>query len=93
MKGMERIKIVIQDNNAIGFIYPQTPTSFNVLHASILRGSSLPQFAFTTLSKNWRLANVSDFADYLQCPHGFLDPSQYEYDTTHHTVLEKIKIW
>jgi hypothetical protein len=92
----QRTKLIVVEENTLGYILPQLPNTLCILHASILKGSryvSYSNIESFILPKEYRLATAADFEEFNQCFNGFMNPDQYEYDTSHHTVLEEIKIW
>lgn len=64
---MERIKLVVLNENILGYITPEQPNYVSVLHASILKGATYPNHCGPYLlgsSDKTRLASEKDFNDF-----------------------------
>ncbi|MEM6863573.1 MAG: hypothetical protein AAF575_00260 [Bacteroidota bacterium] len=76
-----RIKLVVVDENTLGYIFSEQPNSIHVLRPSRLRGSHYPDFtSIAHHGKNIRLASERDFKDFGVVFDGYRDDSEYEYD-------------
>lgn len=80
---MERIKLVVVNGHTLGYILPQLPTMYNVLHASILKGATfevLPSSKMINQSDNIKLASKQDFEDFrVHFGEAFANKKEYEY--------------
>ena len=66
----DKIKIVVLDENVLGYIFPELPNFVSVLKSSILKGSSFPDFANIPIGKGShfvRLATENDFEEFKVC--------------------------
>ncbi len=77
---MSKIKIVVVNENTLGYIIPEKPNNFNVLSASTLRGSNMSDFGTYPLPKNTRLATSKDFETYRVFENGYRNDKNYEYE-------------
>lgn len=64
---MDKIKLIVINENTLGYIDPQVPMNYSILHASILRGATFelwpaPKMIFP--EDKIRLASEKDFNDY-----------------------------
>ena len=71
-----RIKLVVYNENSLGFIMPWLPTCFQCLHASILRGAVGTDKHINSTDKI-RLATEKDFDDYRVSFKGFENKNEY----------------
>lgn len=77
----QKIKLVVVDENTLGYIFPEQPNSIHVLRPSRLRGSHYPDFqSITHHGKSIRLASEKDFEDYRVVFDGYKNSPEYEYD-------------
>ena len=75
------MKYYVLNDDTLGYIDPQSPTYFSVLHASILRGATrlTGPFMLSPLD-TMRPASIADFEAYRVCHRGHLDPIAGQYD-------------
>lgn len=80
---MQKTKLVVWNENMLGYIHPLTPDYVNVLHGSILKGFVGCQFDSKLVTgNNIRLASAQDFDEY-RCSFGYFNnPELYEFKTT-----------
>lgn len=79
---MDRIKLVVVNENTLGYIIPEIPNQYSILHASILRGAIFevnPSSKLINKSDKIRLASREDFEDYDVYFKGYNNPEIYEY--------------
>lgn len=77
----DRTKLVVIDECILGYIDPALPNSAGILHASVLKGASCPQFGSIDVQyKKVRLATAKDFDDYRVSFEGFNDSKNYEFE-------------
>lgn len=78
----ERIKLVVYNEYALGYIFPETPDTVNALHASILKGAPFRlgcnQYYIRDID-TVRLASRKDFDDFGVDFKGYGDPETYEF--------------
>lgn len=79
----QRIKLVVCDENILGYINPRTPCTIGIINASILKGANVGMYQ-TTLSvsqlyDNVRLASEKDFQDFGVVFGGFDNTGMYLY--------------
>lgn len=80
---MEKIKLVVINENTLGYIKPNQTDRYYVIHASILKGATFEMYPNDKLihkSDKIRLANQKDFADYRVSMKGFDNKRFYEFD-------------
>lgn len=80
---MDKIKLVVYNEYALGYILPQRPNQVCILANSILRGASLRVYDEPYpigCNDKIRLASEKDFEDYRVCFEGFDNPEMYEFD-------------
>lgn len=79
-----RIQLVVVDEHSLGYIIPEMPNTFNVLHASILKGSTLRDSHNYSIDwfKNIRKANEIDFHNYriVFTENGFGNSNEYDFE-------------
>jgi len=84
MKTSNKIKLVVVNENTLGYIDPRQPDTYGILHASIFRGATFELYPtpkhISSLDKI-RLASKKDFADYRCSFVGYAESDRYEYDT------------
>lgn len=81
---MDKIKLVVYNEYALGYILPQQPNQVCILANSILRGAPLKVCNTPypiSFNDNVRLASEKDFEDYRVCFEGFDNPEMYEFDS------------
>jgi hypothetical protein len=83
---MEKIKLVVVNENTLGYILPEFPKQVSVLHASVLRGAYFGSIGNPIpIGEKWcnhsvRLATEQDFNDYRVSIEGYKNhPEEYEY--------------
>lgn len=79
---MKKTKLVVVNENTLGYILPETPETLGVLHASILKGALFcvhPEPKHISSLDKVRLATEKDFDDYRMSFKGFDNPELYEY--------------
>lgn len=82
IRGMEqqRIKLVVANENTLGYIQPETPNSLCILHASILKGSTFSNTSGSVnLPQNHRLATKQDFDNFNVFMGSFQNSEMYEF--------------
>lgn len=75
----EKIKLVVAEEHTLGYILPSLPDKLQILHTSILRGSSWPYYGSVMLPKNYRLASKEDFDSYNMHFGSFGNEKEYEF--------------
>ncbi|MEI6752363.1 MAG: hypothetical protein WCK78_04275 [Paludibacter sp.] len=78
----ERTKLVVVNENTLGYILPETPETLGVLHSSILRGAVFevhPEPKHIISLDKVRLATEKDFENYRVSFKGFDNQELYEY--------------
>lgn len=83
----DRIKLVVAEGHTLGYIIPSLPNYLQILKASTLMGSYYGDGSIM-LPKDHRLATAQDFQNFNVSSKGFMNPDEYEYDTSFQTVLE-----
>ena len=77
---MEKIKLVVINENTLGYINPERPAIAGVLRASVLHGSNESDGDITCVSgKDVRLASESDFDKFRVCFTGYNNSTKYEF--------------
>lgn len=67
------VRYYVMGENTLGYVDDRQPGVFGILHASVLRGSTLDRLAgFTCISSPLRPATVEDFHAYRVSPAGHL---------------------
>jgi len=90
---MSKIKLIVADENTLGFIVPNMPRVFHVLHANVLKGSPYSDTGINSVNipldgHQYRLATKQDFIDYRVRYEGyFKEPWDYEWDEELGTVI------
>ena len=80
MENLDKISIVVIDENALGFIFPETPGQVQVCSARITLGSSLRSFEnYPIEGKKIRLAKEKDFDTMMVNFEQFKNPSYPPY--------------
>jgi hypothetical protein len=77
-----KIKLVVLEENTLGYIDPILPDYVGILHTSVLRGSTYNSLSGSIYlgSKKVRLASEKDFDDYRVSFEGYKKHSdEYEY--------------
>jgi len=78
-----KIKLVVLNENTLGYIQPELPNICCVLRASILRGAVfevLPSSKLISRFDTIRLASKADFEEYRVSFVGYEGSGEYEYD-------------
>lgn len=80
---MQKIKLIVVNENTLGYIDPQSHAMYSILHASILKGATFelnpgPKPINTTTEI--RLASETDFDDFRVSFKGFNNPDIYEFN-------------
>lgn len=81
---MEKIKLAVYNEYALGYIMPERPDTFYTLKDSVLRGAPwrvMREPYFIGPNATVRLASRKDFEDFGLSFEGYDDP-MYEFDTT-----------
>lgn len=81
---MDKIKLVVYNEYALGYILPQQPNQVCILSNSIVRGAPLKVYDAPYpigFNDKVRLASEKDFEDYKVCFEGFDNPEMYEFDS------------
>lgn len=84
-KGFEisnKIRLVVVDEHTLGYIQPETPRTYGVLHASILKGAAFelyPSSKMISPLNKIRLATEKDFKEFRVSFDGYKDDNNYEY--------------
>ena len=78
-----KIKLIVVNENTLGYIDPRQPDTYGIIHASILRGAVSTRPTSMPISRldKIRLATEQDFEDYRCCFVGYAESGRYEYDT------------
>lgn len=81
-ENMQKIKLVVYNEYALGYIMPEQPQKVYTLSDSILRGAPFrvmrePYYVFPT--DTVRLASRQDFEDFRVSFDGFDNPQIYEF--------------
>lgn len=80
---MERTKLVVVNENMLGYIIPELPNYVGILRSSILRGATYPENTGPYLlgsSDKTRLASEKDFDVYRVSMNGYRNlPEVYEF--------------
>ncbi len=75
----QKIKIVVINENCLGYIFPEHPSRVQILSASIIRGGNYYDGSSTMVNKSVRLANKEDFDIYrVQYEQYKNKPEEYE---------------
>ena len=83
-KAMDKIKLAVYNEYALGYIMPERPDTFYTLKDSVLRGAPwrvMREPYFIGPNATVRLAGRKDFEDFGLSFEGYDDP-MYEFDTT-----------
>lgn len=86
----DKIKLVVVNENVLGYVFPEKPNIFNFLRCSIIKGCSLDEMnGYHTFSKTdkVRLASSKDFDEFRVSFSGFDKPEIYEYNDTTNEIL------
>jgi hypothetical protein len=76
----QKIKIVVINENCLGYILPEIPNKVQILHASILKGGNYYDGVSTMINKSVRLAKKEDFDIYrVQYQQYKSNPNEYEF--------------
>ena len=82
---MERIKLVVVNENMLGYITPELPEYVGIFRSSILRGATYPETSGPYMLRSFdktRLASEKDFNDFRVVMNGFNNlPEVYEFAT------------
>lgn len=82
-KDMDKIKLIVYNEYALGYIEPETPNTVYTLSDSVIKGAPFrvhcePYHIRTT--DRVRLASKKDFDDFRVCFKGYDNSDIYEYD-------------
>jgi hypothetical protein len=81
---MEKTKLVVFNENVLGYIIPELPNNVLILHSSILKGSRFTDRSHITLDMGvCRLATEQDFDNFRVSFVGFNNPDKYEFNNKH----------
>jgi len=78
-----KTKLVVVNENTLGYIIPELPDTISILHASILKGSVMVNNTggYPINNNSIRLATEKDFEDYRVSFEGYKKDSQnYEFN-------------
>jgi hypothetical protein len=79
----EKIKLVVLEENTLGYILPELPNYVSILHTSTLRGSYYNGMGSSIYlgNKPIRLASEKDFDNFRVCFDGYKKrPQEYEFE-------------
>lgn len=82
---MDKIKLVVFNEYALGYIMPERPCTVYTLADSVLRGASFRAMTepyYIGTRDTVRLAGKQDFDDFRVVFRGYDNPEEYEYDTS-----------
>ena len=78
-----KIKLAVYDNHTLGYIFPERPKSFHVLHASVLKGAvgtTMGSSLYIGTNTKIELAGQKEFDDFRVCFNGYKNsPQEYEF--------------
>ena len=79
---MNTVKLVVVNENILGYIEPETPQSISILHGSILRGANRTEGNISLYGQEIvRLATEQDFINFNVSIEGYKNNPQYTYQT------------
>lgn len=81
---MDKIKLVVFNEYALGYIMPERPDTVYTLADSVLRGAPIRTITspyYIGTGDTVRLAGKQDFDDFRVVFRGYDNPEKYEYDT------------
>lgn len=81
---MDKIKLVVFNEYALGYIMPEQPDTVFTLADSVLRGAPIRTITspyYIGTGDTVRLAGKQDFDDFRVVFRGYDNPEKYEYDT------------
>lgn len=82
---MEKIKLVVYNEYALGYIMPQQPKTVYTLSDSVLRGAPfrvMTEPYYIGSKDTVRLASRKDFDTFRVLFDGYDNPQEYEFDPT-----------
>lgn len=80
---MNKIKLVVYNEYALGYIEPETPNTVHTLADSVIKGAPfrvLCEPYYIGMNDKVRLASLKDFEDFRVHFKGYDNPQIYEYD-------------
>lgn len=80
---MEKIKLVVFNEYALGYIMPERPDTVFTLADSVLRGAPIRTIItpyYIGAKDTVRLAGKQDFENFKVVFHGYDNPDEYEFD-------------
>lgn len=79
---MERIKLVVLNENILGYINPGLTDLVHILHASVLKGATAANFQSIIIGSgsNVRLASEQDFDNFRVSFDGYNNELEYEFE-------------
>lgn len=77
MDSIDKVKIVVQDENVFGFIYEILPNSIDVVSCLYSKGAVARTGDFTPVRSTMRLAKDADFDLFRVEKTQFTNPSRY----------------
>lgn len=82
---MKKIKLVVFNEYALGYIEPETPDKVSTLADSVIKGAPFRVFCepyYIGSKDKVRLATEKDFNDFRVCFEGYDNPEIYEFSRT-----------
>lgn len=89
---MDKIKLVVFNEYALGYIEPETPNTVFTLADSVIKGAPfrvLCEPYYISSNDEVRLAGKKDFNDFRVCFEGYDNPQIYEFSETDNTKNKK----
>lgn len=86
---MNKIKLIVYNEYALGYIKPETPNKLNVLADNITKGAPFKVLCgpyFIGKKDKVRLASRKDFDDFRVSFEGYDNFEHYEYNISHNNI-------